>query len=69
MKVKEYIEELKKLDQEKNLYQANADYNSAMSLPIPEAITQDDVDFYDLEEEGELHVGDYFIHDLRQSYD
>ena len=36
MKVKEYIGELKKLDQEKSLYQANADYNSAMSLPIAE---------------------------------
>ena len=65
MKIKEYIEELKKLDQEKNVYQANADYNSARTLPIPEPITQDDVDFYDLEEEGELYVGDYFIHDLR----
>ena len=65
MKVKEYIEKLKKLDQEKNLYQANADYNSAISLPIPETMTQDDIDFYDLEEEGELHVGDYFSHDLR----
>jgi hypothetical protein len=65
MKVKEYIEELKKLDPEKNIYQANADYSSAITIAIPEAITQDDVDFYELEEEGELHIGDYFVFDLR----
>ena len=65
MKVKEYIEELKKLDQEKCIYQANSDYNTAMTAAIPEAITQEDIEFYELEEEGELHVGDYFIHDLR----
>jgi hypothetical protein len=34
-------------------------------MAIPEPITQEDIEFYELEEEGELHVGDYFIHDLR----
>ena len=65
MTIKEYIEELKKLDQEKCIYQANSDYNAAREMAIPEPITQEDIEFYELEEEGVLHVGDYFIHDLR----